>query len=419
MTTFELPSQVILLDTVPEESAPEVSKYIQYDASDHTLDDQHADNIIQILKDQDINIDGCCTFWEDCGPLAAIISEKLDLYGAGVKGAKAAKKKSKTHQVLSLRTGDIPHFPRTYLYTEKSIHVEDETDLPGAVEQIGLPCMLKLEYGSSAVGVKLCHDLAECTKIFNGLRDHLTCEADHPGIGLGYGNSMVVMKVIKGTEHDVDLVIFERKLLAAYVSDNGPTRPGSFTETAACMPSCLRQDKLGQLITAAYQCCTEIGLENGVFNVEMKMTPTGPKLIEINARMGGFYNRHWILKCYGVDMVRYAFMIACGIKPIPPKNPPSCQIMGVMCVPSMHASAYNSQKFIDAVKELQRADDAIYTLIEDDLSYATAKTEEPICNVAICADNMAAAKSKLLSLCERMGITTEEYDVPHYVSQFR
>ena len=230
---------------------------------------------------------------------------------------------------------------------------------------------------------------------------------------------MVIMKVIKGTEHDVDLVIFERKLLAAYVSDNGPTRPGSFTETAACMPSCLRQDKLGQLITAAYQCCTEIGLENGVFNVEMKMTPTGPKLIEINARMGGFYNRHWILKCYGVDMVRYAFMIACGIKPIPPKNPPSCQIMGVMCVPSMHASAYNSQKFIDAVKELQRADDAIYTLIEDDLSYATAKTEEPICNVAICADNMAAAKSKLLSLCERMGITTEEYDVPHYVSQFR
>lgn len=60
------------------------------------------------------------------------------------------------------------------------------------------------------------------------------------------------------------------------------------------MPSCLPNNKIEQLITAAYQCCTEIGLVSGVFNVEMKMTPTGPKLIEINARMGGYYLRDWI-----------------------------------------------------------------------------------------------------------------------------
>lgn len=255
--------------------------------------------------------------------------------------------------------------------------------------------------------------------MFTGIREHLTCESDHPGIGLGHGNSMVVMKPIVGTEHDVDLVLFERQLVAAYVSDNGPTRPGSFTETAACMPSCLRSDKVGQLVTAAYQCCTEIGLESGVFNVELKMTPTGPKLIEINARMGGFYNRHWILKCYGVDMVRCAFMIASGIKPIPPKIVPSCHIMGVMCVPSMHAEVFLSQKFKDAVAELKRQEDVIYTLIEDDFSYATAKTEEPICNIAVCAKNTAKAKSKLLALCSNLEVTTEQYDIPHYVSQFR
>ncbi|XP_052673600.1 carnosine synthase 1-like isoform X3 [Crassostrea angulata] len=414
--------KVVLVDTFPEDSSPIpdlVDQYIQYDSSDHTKDDEHADKIIEILEQQDIGIDGCCTFWEDCGPLAAIINEKLDLCGAGVKGALAAKKKSETHQVLSRRTGDIPHFPRTYLYTEKSIHVEDVNDLPSAVEEVGLPCILKLEYGSSAVGVKLCHDLEECTKMFTGLREHLTCESDHPGIGLGHGNSMVVMKPIVGTEHDVDLVLFERQLVAAYVSDNGPTRPGSFTETAACMPSCLRSDKVGQLVTAAYQCCTEIGLESGVFNVELKMTPTGPKLIEINARMGGFYNRHWILKCYGVDMVRCAFMIASGIKPIPPKIVPSCHIMGVMCVPSMHAEVFLSQKFKDAVAELKRQEDVIYTLIEDDFSYATAKTEEPICNIAVCAKNTAKAKSKLLALCSNLEVTTEQYDIPHYVSQFR
>jgi phosphoribosylamine-glycine ligase len=41
----------------------------------------------------------------------------------------------------------------------------------------------------------------------------------------------------------------------------------------------------------------------GVFNVEMKMTKTGPNLIEINARMGGFYLRNWILTCYGIALL--------------------------------------------------------------------------------------------------------------------
>ncbi|XP_056016252.1 carnosine synthase 1-like isoform X1 [Ostrea edulis] len=411
--------KIVLVDTFPKELAPIVSQYIRYEFSDHRKDEVHAENIIQILQQQQISIDGCCTFWEDCGPLAALINERMCLTGAGVESAKIAKKKSKTHQTLSCRTGDIPHFPRTYLYTEKCVHVNEVVNLPSAVAEVDLPCMLKLEYGSSAVGVKLCCDLAECIQHFNDLRDKLTCESDYPGIGLGHGNSMMVMKYIKGTEHDVDLVIYKRKLVVAYVSDNGPTRSGSFTETAACMPSCLRPDKLSQLITAAYQCCTEIGLKNGVFNVEMKMTPTGPKLIEINARMGGFYNRHWILKCYGVDMVRYAFMIASGIKPATPTVQPSCHIMGVMCVPSVHTEVFRSEEFMDKVEAFRSQSDVIYTLIEDDLSHATSDAEEPLCNIAVCAESRSSAKEKLLQLCNTLKVTSTKYDVEHYLSDFR
>jgi hypothetical protein len=43
------------------------------------------------------------------------------------------------------------------------------------------------------------------------------------------------------------------------------------------------------MIAAAAQCCNCLGLRNGVFNVEFKMTGMGPKLIEINGRQGGFY----------------------------------------------------------------------------------------------------------------------------------
>lgn len=158
------------------------------------------------------------------------------------------------------------------------------------------------------------------------------------------------MKYLEGTEHDIDVVLFNRKLVAAFVSDNAPTKKGFFTETAACMPSCLPNNKIEQLITAAYQCCTEIGLVSGVFNVEMKMTPTGPKLIEINARMGGYYLRDWIKEIYGVDLIRCVFMIACGIKPLIHNPTPRFQMMGVICVPSVHAPIFKDTQIYDLIK---------------------------------------------------------------------
>jgi carnosine synthase len=185
------------------------------------------------------------------------------------------------------------------------------------------------------------------------------------------------------------------------------------------MPSCLPPDKLGQLITAAYQCCIGVGLINGVFNVEMKMTSTGPKLIEINAQMGGYYNRHWILKCYGIDLVRHTFMIASGIKPVPPKVKPSCHIMGVMCVPSVHAEVFRGEDFRNEVESFKSQSDVIYTLIKDDLSYASADAEMPICNIAVCGESRSLAKEKLLKLCNNLKVTSTNYDVEHYLSDFK
>lgn len=411
--------RVVLVDCLPNHEIPDVARYLEYDFTDHTQDETHAKTIVQMLLKHGAELDGCCTFWEDCVPLAARICDMLDLDGIGLKGAMIAKKKSSTQNTLCDRTADIPHFPRTYLYAERCHHIENECDLENAEKSVEFPAIMKLEYGSSAVGVKLVHDMGEAKEHLSSLQEKLTCEEDHPGIGLGYGNSMLMMKYLEGTEHDIDVVLYNRKLVAAFVSDNGPTKKGFFTETAACMPSCLPKDKVGQIVTAAYQCCVEIGLVSGAFNVEMKMTPAGPKLIEINARMGGFYLRDWIKEIYGVDLLRCVFMTACGIKPLINKPKPRYQMMGVMCVPSVHAPIFKNSQTYDLIKNLHTMGHIRYNAIEDEIEDVDFETEEPMCNIAVHAGNVAQAKEKLLNFCTLFHLSTEEYDVNHFLGNFK
>jgi carnosine synthase len=94
--------QVILIDSDPSHFAAQlVSQFITYDMTDHRQDDVHARNIIQLLSDRNITVDGCVTFWEDCGPLAALICDLLNFNGPGFRAAQTAKKKSATQQVNS------------------------------------------------------------------------------------------------------------------------------------------------------------------------------------------------------------------------------------------------------------------------------------------------------------------------------
>jgi biotin carboxylase len=51
----------------------------------------------------------------------------------------------------------------------------------------------------------------------------------------------------------------------------------------------------------------------GVFHVELKYTSRGPRLIEVNCRMGGGPVRNTILMVWGVDMVEEHLLTAAGI----------------------------------------------------------------------------------------------------------
>ncbi|KAK3586588.1 hypothetical protein CHS0354_027723 [Potamilus streckersoni] len=415
----DLGVQVVLVESNPcYFVAEDVAQFINYDFNDHIQDHKHAMQINKLLKQNKIDINGCVTFWEDCVPLAAIMCQLLDLTGPSVRGAMNATNKSSTLSVLRKRTVDVPHFPRPYLYTSWFTSLREKADVYNATKVCQFPAVMKLEYRSGVVDVVLVQSAEELEEKYIQFKSLLTKNEDYFGIELGHDNNVMVMEYIGGTEHKVDLIIYERKLVAAFVSDNGSTRGERFTETAACMPSCLPYDKRQQLITAAYQCCTEIGLENGVFNVEMKMISTGPKLVEINCRMGGFYLRDWIKKLYGVDLVMFSFLVSCGIRPYCPGLTPKGQLMGVMCIPSLHSHMLSDPDTLSRLQDLKSKGIIHFNHYDEHAVIGKDGFEEPFANVAVMEKDIPLAKRKLLEFSNEFHITGLNYNVTDFLAEF-
>ena len=131
----------------------------------------------------------------------------------------------------------------------------------------------------------------------------------------------------------------------------------------------------------------------------MKMTSSGPKLIEINGRMGGFYLREWIQHLYGVDLMMCALQVSSGVKPYIPLHPTNETLMGIMLIPSKHG-------------------ELIINMFRDEFEDICEALEEPFCNIAIRGKSVEDAKEKLLKLCERFEITCEGYNVRNFTSCF-
>ncbi|KAL3855373.1 hypothetical protein ACJMK2_014584 [Sinanodonta woodiana] len=409
--------QVVLVDSDPNHSAKnEVVEFIHVNFSDHTQDEQHAMTISKHIKDSQIKVDGCLTFVEDYVPLTAMCCELLNLPGATKTGALRAKHKSATLAILRERTADLPNWPKACIYTSWFSPLRSQDDIEH-VKKVGrFPLIMKLEYGFCAVGVTLVRNPEEMEDKYKEIRAILKTPKDFIGIGLGHGNTMMAMEYLVGTEHDVDVIFHEGQLVAAFISDNGPTRVKTFTETTACMPSVLPYEKQRQLIVAAYQCCREIGLKNGVFNVEFMMEQTGPKLVEINGRMGGLYLRDWIRKVYGTDLLLSAFEISCGIKPYVPDPIPMGQMMGIMCIPSLHSHILKDPAYASKWKQLEATGN--FNLFDKHADVGAGGFEFPFANIAVMEKDLQTARQKLMAITKDMKVVHPEYDVERFLSDF-
>jgi carnosine synthase len=101
--------------------------------------------------------------------------------------------------------------------------------------------------------------------------------------------------------------------LFSSVSQNWPTAEPSFQETGLhCPPDHDRKD-VRRLVRHVVETVQAFGLGQGVLHVEGKCTSRGPRIVEVNARMGGGRVYELVEAVWGVDLVEAQLRSCLGL----------------------------------------------------------------------------------------------------------
>jgi biotin carboxylase len=87
-----------------------------------------------------------------------------------------------------------------------------------------------------------------------------------------------------------------------------------FRETGMLLPSTLSEQDSVAVLALDAAATAALGVRHGITHTEIKLTPDGPRVIEVNGRLGGYVPG--ILKqATGINLVQIAVQVALGMEP--------------------------------------------------------------------------------------------------------
>lgn len=278
--------------------------------------DAHAAAILDALAAAGVKPDGVLSFWEFSVPVVARVAASLRLPGNPPDAVDAARSKLRTRQ-LSEQTG---------LPTPRSQRVRSLDELYAAASDIGFPAVVKPELGAGQVGCVRVDSFADLPGVYTVVRQELahTVFDDLRRAR----NDLLFEQYLHGVEFDVDLIMEDGEPAFSSVSQNWPTAEPSFQETGLHCPPDHNERAVRQLIELSVRTAQEFGLHRGVLHIEGKCTSNGPRIIEVNARMGGGRIYQVVEAVWGVDLVEAHLRSSLDLRQhVLPSRKPRCSVV--------------------------------------------------------------------------------------------
>jgi biotin carboxylase len=280
--------------------------------------DADAQAILDALARSGVRAEGVLTFWENSVCEAARVAAALGLPGNPPEAVDAARSKIRTRE-LSAQLG---------LPTPKAQRVRSLDELFAAAAGIGFPAVVKPEFGASAMGCVKVDDFESLPGVYKIIRAVVSPE--HDGI-FRAGSDLLLEQYLDGVEFDVDLILQDGECMFSSVSQNWPTAEPSFQETGLHLPPDHNKKAVRGLVDLSVRTVQGFGFRYGVLHVEGKCTSRGPRVVEVNARMGGTRIHQMVEAVWGVDLIDAQLHSCLGLpQAVKPNRKPRCAVVNAM-----------------------------------------------------------------------------------------
>jgi len=267
--------------------------------------------IIGELERLGLKMDAAFSPYENCQPLVGELVDELGLPGNSAMSYNIARSKHLAREATKAAGLATPRCAVASKYEE----IESVTSL------VGFPCIVKPSSGAGSCGVYRANSVADAQKAFRDIEADLKADwslSYNPGCEVG----IICEQLLLGDEFDVDMLVWDGKLVYAQPVSNWPCLPPYYLETGAQMPPLYEKEKLEKLVQYSFECVKAMGFKQGCFHVESMYTTEGPVLIEVNARQGGGPNQMFNELMCGVDIFGNFLMSSCGIPINMPRREP-------------------------------------------------------------------------------------------------
>ncbi len=250
------------------------------------------DGVVKVA--QDFKPDGIMTLATDM-PMRAVARACEACGLPSISYETAVKATDKGEMIKVFEAYDVEH-PWYFIATDKVV-------FDGLIDRIMYPCIMKPTDNSGSRGVVLCHDVEELNREYEYTRAE------------SRGGAIIIEEYLQGPEFSIEVMVVDGEPHVLQITDKLTTGAPHFVEMGHSQPTRQPENVQKQIRDLAVRACKAVGISNGPAHVEMILTASGPKMVELGARMGGdCITTHLVPLSTGIDMVGSTIKLACGEK---------------------------------------------------------------------------------------------------------
>ncbi|MBN2353433.1 MAG: ATP-grasp domain-containing protein [Spirochaetales bacterium] len=247
------------------------------------------------LCQADGGVDGVFTAGTDFSSTVAYAAERCGLPGISYETALNATDKGRMRKVL--REHGVPQPDFIELARGERAEV--------ALEKLSFPLVVKPVDNMGARGVRRIDTLPELKAAVSS------------AIIFSRAGRVIVEEYVDGSEYSLDAIVWRGKPALCGLAARHISFEPYFVEMGHTMPAVLDEQTKRKIVDVFFRGIRAIGIDNGAAKGDLKLSPSGPKVGEIAARLSGGYMSGWTYPyASGVDVTRSALRIAVGLPPL-------------------------------------------------------------------------------------------------------